>query len=681
VGTSTYSSSGNYSDILTAANGCDSTIYTNLVVLTELTVDAVLVSEASALNANDGVAQADVNGGAGGYTFLWSDASTTQQVNNLTGGQIYCVTVTDAIGCTAEDCVIIYFPVNILSLFENDTLDCAGDIDGQLIFSAFNGQAPYSYTWQNSNNSLNGNGTILTEGGIATISNLPPDNYSIEISDQWGSFFINIEIVEPEPIVISINNQTDASCFAECDGSISINLTGGEAPYQYLWSGGVGNSANIDLLCAGNYIVTVTDANDCTQAFEVIVGEPEEFIIEAIEVNPVACFGGNDGVASVTTNGNPISFIWSNNETTQIISNLIGGTYSVTVVNTDNCTAESSIIINEPLSAISTNVFVETPISCNDGSDGEATIVATGGTGFSYSWSNGNNNATANNLSDGFYYVTATDINGCIAMDSIQLVSPDPIQANFTAIDVNCPGGDFSGIIMIDAVNGGTPSYLFSLDGNLFYSTNQFDNLTAGDYNIYVEDSNGCIEIFEETVGEPDAIFVNLGSDKTIRLGESITLEAESNSSDLIYNWSPLDTLNCQNCSEITTVPFETTIYAVTVTDVDSGCSASDEVVITVKKDRSVFIPNTFTPNFDGDNDVFKIFSGKSVSKINTFKIFNRWGSLMYEAQAFLPDDSRGWDGTYRGEVMDVGVYVYFAEIEFIDGEKRLYKGDVTLLK
>ncbi len=681
VGTSTYSSSGNYTDVLTAANGCDSTIATNLVVLTELNLDAELITEASALGVNDGVAQAVVSGGANGYNYLWSNASTSQQANNLIGGQTYCVTVTDAIGCIAEDCVIIYFPVNILSVFENDTLACAGNTDGQLIFSAYNGQAPYDYIWQNSNNTLNGNGSILTEGGTATVSNLPPDIYTIEISDQWGSFFINIEIVAPDPIEISISNQINASCFSACDASVSISVNGGEAPYQFLWSGNAGNTPDIDLLCADSYSVTVTDANDCTETFEVVVTEPEEFIVEAIEVNPVACFGGNNGEASVITNGNPIAFTWNNNETTETISNLSGGIYSVTVVNADNCTAESSITINEPQSAISTNVFIESPISCNDGNDGEATVVATGGTGFTYSWSNGNNNATADNLSDGSYFVTVTDINGCIALDSIQLVSPDVIQASFTPIDVNCPQGDFSGLIIIDVVSGGTPSYLFSLDGDNFYNTSQFDNLAAGVYDIYIEDANGCVEVFEETVGAPDPVSVDLGSDKTIRLGESITLEAATSSFEAIFNWTPSDTSYCSNCAEITVVPFETTTYTVSVIDTISGCSASDEVTITVKKDRSVFIPNTFTPNFDGDNDVFKIFSGPSVSKVNTFKIFNRWGSLLYETGPFLPDESQGWDGTFKGKVVDVGVYIYYAEIEFIDGERRLYKGDVTLLK
>ena len=342
-------------------------------------------------------------------------------------------------------------------------------MNGQLMFTAFNGQVPYNYTWQNSNNALNGNGSILIEGGTATISGLPPDSYTVEISDQWGSNIINIEIVEPEPIVISNSSQTNASCFGDCDGAISINVIGGTSPYQYLWSGGLGNTPDLNLLCEGNYTVTVTDANDCTQTFDVLINEPSEFIVEAIELSPVACYGGSNGEATVTTNGNPIAFIWSNNESTQTINNLIGGDYTVTVVNSDNCTAESSIIINEPLSAIATNVIIESAISCNNGNDGEVTVSASGGMGFTYSWSNGNNNATASDLSEGFYIVTVTDINGCVAIDSVQLISPDLIQANFTSIDVNCPDGDFSGAIVIDNVSGGTPSYLFSLDGELFF--------------------------------------------------------------------------------------------------------------------------------------------------------------------------------------------------------------------
>ena len=119
-----------------------------------------------------------------------------------------------------------------------------------------------------------------------------------------------------------------------------------------------------------------------------------------------------------------------------------------------------------------------------------------------------------------------------------------------------------------------------------FFNINQFDNLGVGDYNIFIEDANGCIEIFEETVGAPDAVSVDLNGDQTIELGESATIEATSSSENVIYSWMPSDILNCLDCPEITVIPFETTTYTVSVIDTISGCTANDEVTITVKKDQ-----------------------------------------------------------------------------------------------
>ncbi len=127
--------------------------------------------------------------------------------------------------------------------------------------------------------------------------------------------------------------------------------------------------------------------------------------------------------------------------------------------------------------------------------------------------------------------------------------------------------------------------------------------------------------------------------------------------------------------------PLQTTTYSITVFN-ESGCLSTDEVTVTVEKKKLVYVPNAFSPNSDGDNDVFMIYGGNDVLKIKSFQIFNRWGAVVFEQNEFQPNDPQyGWDGTYKGQTLNPGVFVYFAEIEFIDGKVEIFKGDLTLFR
>ncbi len=679
IGNSVYSSSGVFQDILMAVNGCDSIINTSLTVFDELTVSAQLVSQASGFGDMDGTGQAIANGGSGNnYVFNWSDSQSGNVASGLTGGQTYCVTVTDEIGCTAEDCLVVLFPVDIQSALVNDTLDCPGNTDGIISFSAFNGQAPYTYTWQNADNSLNGSGTIGQENGTETINNLPAGIYTITISDQWGSGSFTIEVVEPTPIFINLQNQLNTSCFGDCDGLLEVQVLGGAAPYTYQWSGGAGNTETASALCAGDYSLTLTDANGCTEVWNGAVVAPDEFIIEIVEINQVSCNGGSDGALGFTSNGNPLGAVWNTGQTDDEIFDLVANSYSVTVTNNDNCTAEASFILQEPLTGISSVISIDQPISCEGEMDGAISIVASGSSGFTFSWSNGQAGAELESLGAGLYEVSIQDENGCEAFDQIQLVEPEPLDAFFTIIDVNCANGDNSGAILTDTVIGGAGAYVYALNGQIFSTISEFNNLPSDNYEVFVQDANGCIASFPLQVTAPGEIEVDLGGDYTILLGETATLEAQTTSLNPVFQWS---TDSCSTCTEIFINPIEPTMYSVTVTDTLSGCTATDEIFIRIEKDRDVFIPNVFSPNGDGINDLFVIQSGQSVAMIRNFRVFDRWGAIVFEAEEILPGTEIGWDGTLKGKDSPEGVYVYIAEITFVDGLERLYRGDVTVVR
>ncbi len=127
--------------------------------------------------------------------------------------------------------------------------------------------------------------------------------------------------------------------------------------------------------------------------------------------------------------------------------------------------------------------------------------------------------------------------------------------------------------------------------------------------------------------------------------------------------------------------PLETTTYSVVVTDED-GCTSTDEITIVVEKDRPVYIPNSFSPNGDGINDYFTIFGGRSVQRINTLRIYNRWGAELFRKDGLVPNDELdGWNGEYKNKPMNTGVYIYYAEIVFVDGKVEIYPGSITLLR
>lgn len=244
------------------------------------------------------------------------------------------------------------------------------------------------------------------------------------------------------------------------------------------------------------------------------------------------------------------------------------------------------------------------------------------------------------------------------------------------------------GLIAIDSIGGGTAPYRYSLNGGPFSSSPAFVPLGPGAYDILVEDATGCRAELQFRLEEPDELQVVLlanfqSEDNSIRIGDSLQLQALVNipeeEVDKVY-WQP-DSLGCDSCLTAVFAPQLSTAFSVRVTDAN-GCTARDIAQVIVQKDYNVFIPNAFSPNGDGYNDLFMIFAGKEVKEVKVFKVFNRWGETVLEQGGFLPNDPRfGWDGVFRGQPMNAAVFAYFAEIEMVDGQVVVFKGDVALVR
>lgn len=252
---------------------------------------------------------------------------------------------------------------------------------------------------------------------------------------------------------------------------------------------------------------------------------------------------------------------------------------------------------------------------------------------------------------------------------------------------VNSPLCQFGndGSIVIENIIGGTPPYIVAMNGSNSAPVVSFpfifDNLSFGFHTLTILDATGTVS--QQEIFMPDAppFEVDLGGLITLQLGENVVLNAETASQIVSWAWSPPDYLDCTDCPSPTSTPLEDINYGLTVIDIN-GCTSESEVQVIVEKVQEVFVPNAFTPNNDGINDELTVFASPQVERVVGFQIFSRWGELVYAQFDFPPNDLQfGWNGSFKGERMDPAVFAWVAEIRFLDGQTRLFKGDVTLVR
>jgi hypothetical protein len=369
-------------------------------------------------------------GGTGPYTYLWSPGGqTSSSISGLCAGN-YTVTVTDANGCAKTVTYTITQPGGLNTNPVATGVSCNGACDGTASVNVSGGSAPYTFFW--------------SPGGqtTQTITPVCGGSYSVLVTDSNGCSRTQVVVV-PEPTVLLANiSGTNPSCSGNCNGSVTANPTGGTAPYTYLWSPGGQTTQTVNNLCAGNYTVTVTDANGCTSTQTVTLNVPTALNVTLSSTN-ATCNGVCDGTATATVSGGtpPFSYLWTpGNFTTSTVNNLCPGNYSVTVTDSAGCFFTGSVTINQP-TLINDNEIV-TNASCGF-CDGVITVVPTGGTPpYTYLWSpGGQTTATITNLCPGLYTVTITDLNGCSRNFTIPVSNANgPTGEVVTVIDASCNG-------------------------------------------------------------------------------------------------------------------------------------------------------------------------------------------------------------------------------------------------
>jgi gliding motility-associated-like protein len=228
----------------------------------------------------------------------------------------------------------------------------------------------------------------------------------------------------------------------------------------------------------------------------------------------------------------------------------------------------------------------------------------------------------------------------------------------------------------------GTPGAQFSLDGTHFTAEQTFEQLMPGNYALTALTDEGCAQQIPFIVQEIEYPTLQLPGDTSIDLGQSIRIKPIIYPvSQYVFDWTPIQYLNCNGCPEPVATPLQNTEYKLVITD-EKGCTATDRIQIKVNG-PDIYVPNIFTPDNDQENDAFTIYTASvGVRKILELQIFDRWGTLVFSRNDFEPNrDDLGWHGDYKGSPMNPGVFVWWAKLEFIDGQQVLLKGDVTLMR
>ncbi|MBK9462706.1 MAG: SprB repeat-containing protein [Sphingobacteriales bacterium] len=422
---------GNYNLIVTALSGtCPSPPATVNVTVVSISPN-INSQDPSCAGGNNGAVQVNPTpNGLAPFTYQWNNnagGGTSNTVTGLGAGGPYTVLITSTSGCTATASATLTAPPPLTIGTNAQNPSCNGGNDGGALVLAAGGVGGYTYQWSGGSNP-----NSSTTGGLLA------GTYTVTVTSGTCSSTATVALTNPPPTTANIA-VTNPNC-AGGTGSATAQYNGG-IPNTYQWSAGTGNGPTHNNIPAGAISVTITDANGCSAtATNNLVAPP--LLTAAITTQNPTCASNNNGGVQATANGgtSPYTFVWSSGQTNFQVGNLGAGTYIVTVTDNKGCTATANAAPTAP-PAIVGNI---TPINptCNGGSNGSATVSASGGTGaLSYAWSSGTpNGSSVTNLSAGAITVTVTDASGCTGTATANLTAPPPVTASITPTNPLCNG-------------------------------------------------------------------------------------------------------------------------------------------------------------------------------------------------------------------------------------------------
>ncbi|MFN6014118.1 MAG: gliding motility-associated C-terminal domain-containing protein, partial [Flavobacteriales bacterium] len=711
---------GTYSLLVTDINGCTIDTTITLVEPPLLTSTAVLSVYAGGYNlsgcAPDGSIDLTVVGGNGGFDYDWQPlGQTTEDISTLPAG-LYTVTVTDINGCiTILDTTLTQPPVistttAVTSDYNGEDISCTGASDGAVTINIVGGTPTYNFEW------LNASGVQVSS--IQSPGGLPAGTYTINIEDQNGCTASNtVTLVDPAPfaydvVVATDYNGQDISCFGVADGGLDLTVSGGTPGYTYTWTDEnglvVSSIEDPNGLPSGTYEVFVTDVNGCQMDTTITLVDPPLLagpasVTSDYNGQDVSCYLSTDGSVTVAPIGGTPGYTYSwENESGTVISTTVNasnvgeGFYTVTVTDINGCEHVTNVVVTQPTDLTATTTIISDffgmPVSCVGATDGIVDANAAGGTpGYTYSWNSNPIQTTmqATNLGVGLYTVTVTDLNGC--QDSAQVyLDANPLpELNLPEQIIGCMGNG----VLLDSQSepGSSCTWTFS-DGQVFNQCGpfiaNFANQDCYDMQLTVINAQGCINnasITDFVCIMPNPLAGFYADEYLISNIENGTNFWNTSQGAESYIWdfgdgSPTETTENVYHEFGPGDDFNSTNYPVTLFAISEyGCIDSATLYVTMNPDLIFYVPNAFTPDGDDYNNIFKpVFSSGYDLRNYSLMIFNRWGELIFETDQI----GEGWDGTYRGNICQDGVYTWkFKVMNSITDRKEEHVGHVTLLR
>jgi SprB repeat len=483
---------GNYNIKVKDGNGCLSGVTpVSVTQPADISATAAVTSnfngrDISCAGSTNGSITVNASGGTG--TLQYSRDGTTYQSSNVftsLGAGTYTITVRDANNCTRNSAAISLISPPALVITStpptNISTSCFGAADGSVTVAASGGTGALQYSI---------NGTTFHTG--SSFNGLNAGTYTITVRDINLCTVTQSATITQPLALLATGNASLVTCSGGNDGTVTITGTNGTAPYTYSFNGSAyGTSNNFTSLSANNYAISVKDSKGCIGNSNVTVTS-NAVITGPITISaPISCNGGNNGALNLTPGGGvgPYAFNWSTGSTTEDLTNVIAGSYTVTITDSKSCSKAFSQTLTQPSPisiAYTTSDYNGFDIRCFGNTNGSINLTTSGGNGgYTYSWSNGSTLEDLSSLAAGTYTVNVLDSKSCPATQSVTLSQPTQLTSNQTLQNVLCFGGTTGGITFV--ASGGAGTYEYSINnGTSWQPAPVFSNLSAGNYQTTV---------------------------------------------------------------------------------------------------------------------------------------------------------------------------------------------------
>ncbi len=540
----------------------------------------------SCFQSANGEATVTVSGNTAPYAYQWNTTpvQTGATATGLAAGK-WKVTITDQNSCSTRDSFQLVQPTVLSRTVSVKNVSCFGGNDAYIKVNISGGTPAYSYTWNPAVSATDSAGSITA--GV----------YSITVTDQNNcTKDTTITITEPSALVLD-STAVNIRCFGNGDG-IAVVIPSGGTPffdgYDILWTPGNSTNDSIANLASGTYSVQVTDSLACQSSATVTIAEPVQLQVSGVVTN-VSCFGGSNGAIDISVSGGilPYSFVWSNGATTEDVSGVISGTYTVNITDANGCTIAYSGVITEPTQLTSNRTG--TNVSCFGAADGAIDVLVLGATPpYTFVWNTGPTSEDLFGLGGGFYEVTITDGNSCTKTDSITIFEPALLVVSTVVTDVLCNSASTGAIDL--TVTGGTLPYTYIWGNGA--TSEDISGLIAGTYLVTVTDANLCTATTSAIVSEPAGMTVAHTTQDLRCFNQPtgrIVLTVGGGTLPYGFTW----TNNVSTVDSAVNIPAAT--YTITITDAN-GCTTTDNATITQPTDITITEAITNVSCFGGNN-------------------------------------------------------------------------------